>query len=255
MPRQTLQQQVEAFTRQSPLSIKRHLQRYYGSGGYWNLPRHPKMHWRGLLQPKTGDVHGLWRMDERLLPAVPASGRGSEFVPDHEAVLCHCKPIDDHWEPVGSENRYPDIPDRWDIYLLLTRQYNAIAFTGKTQAAIIRRTEATYRTILNLRDWESDPAGGLYRRTRVKSQLRRRLRRIPYQHEIERAHAKTALTYLGLKLPAKPNDRLKNWHKSVEQLGLTVEVATDIEPPSYRAMSDKMIREYRERYPERGFVI
>lgn len=251
MPLQTLQQQVEAFTRQHPLSIKHRLQPYPGSDSYRNLPRHPKMHWRGLLQPKTGKVHGKWLMDERLLPAAPKNSPRSEFVPDHEAVLCHCKPLDDQWEPVGSENRYSNIPDRRDIYLLLTRQYNAIAFTGKTQAAIIHRTEATYRTILKLRDWESDPAGGLYRRTRVKSQLRRRLRRIPYQHEIERAHAKTALTYLGLKFPAKPNDRLKNWHKSVEQLGLTVEVSTDIEPPSYRAMSTKMMKEYQERYPDR----
>lgn len=251
MTRQTLQQQVETFTQQRPLSIAHPLQCYLGSGSYSNLPRHPKMHWRGLLQPKTGAVHGQWLMDERLLPAVPASGRRSEFVCYNEAVLCHCKPIDDHWEPVGSENRYPDIPDRWDLYLLLTRQYNAIAFTGKTQAAIIHRTEATYRTILKLRDWESDPAGGLYRRTRVKSQLRRRLRRIPYAHEIERAHAKTALTHLGLKLPAKPNDRLKNWHKSIEQLGLTVEIATVVEPVKYRARSNKMIKEYRERYPDR----
>jgi len=255
MPRQTLQQQVEAFTSERRLSIAHPLQPYPASGCYASLPRHAKMHWRGLLQPETGAVNGRLMVDERLLPAVPASGRRSEFVPYDDAILCHCKPLDERWESVGSENRYPDVPDRWDIYLLMRHQYDAIAFAGKTLAAVIRRTESTYRMILNLRDWEADPNGGLYRGTRVKSQIRRRLGRIPYPHEIERAHAKTALTHLGLKLPGKPNQRRDAWPDLLRALGFEVEITTGLGPTRHTAMSYKMIRDYRERYPERdGYV-
>jgi hypothetical protein len=246
-----LKEQVEAFTNKTRLSIANPLQRYMSSRSYCNLPRHAKMHWRGLLQPKSGDVNGLWMLDERLLPAVPKSSRRSEFNPYDNAILCHCKPLDDRWEKVGSENRYPDVPDRWDIYLLMRHQYDAIAFTGKTLAASIRRTEATYRTILNLRDWETDPNGGLYRRSRVKSQLRRSLGRVPYLHEIERAHAKTALSFLGFKLPGKPKPRHDRWPDLLRDLGFEVVIADQIEPNRHVAMSTEMIDKYRERYPKR----
>ncbi|TWU18607.1 hypothetical protein [Allorhodopirellula heiligendammensis] len=255
MPRQTIQQQIDAFTSERRLSIAHPLQRYLGSGCCASLPRHAKLHWRGLLQPKSGAVNGRWMVDERLLPTVPPSGRKSEFEPHDEAILCHCKPLDDTHEKIGSENRYPDIPDRWDIYLLMRHQYNAIAFTGKKIAAVIRRTPATHRTILNLRDWETDPAGGRYRRTRVKSQLRRRLGRIPYPHEIERAHAKTALIHLGFKLPGKPKERHGSWPGLLKNLGFEVEITKGIGPTPHVAMSTKMISAYRERYPDReGYV-
>lgn len=115
----------------------------------------------------------------------------------------------------------------------------------------LARIAATYQTILKLRDWESDPAGGLYRRSRVKSQLRRRLRRTPYRHETERAHAKTALTHLGLNLPGKPNQRRDAWPDLLIALGFDVDVTDQVEPTRHVAMSDKKIVEYRERYPER----
>ncbi|MDA8745233.1 hypothetical protein N9N28_11415 [Rubripirellula amarantea] len=252
MPRLTLKEQVAAFTSENRLSIAHPLQRYLGSSCYANLPRHAKLHWRGLLQPKSGAVNGRFMVDERLLPDVPPNGRRSEFEPYNEAVLCHCKPLDDRWEKIGSENRYPDIPDRWDIYLLMRHQFAAIAFTGKTRAAIIRRNDATYRTILKLRDWEADPAGGLYRRTRVKSQLRRSLGRIAYPHEVERAHAKTALSFLGLKFPGKPEPRHEHWPDLLRDLGFSVEITEQIEPTRHVAMSDKMIKDYRERYPDRN---
>lgn len=251
MPYQSLQKQVDTFTSESPLSVAHPLNRYAASSSYRNLPRHSSLHWRGLFQPASGAVNGRFLVDERLLPGVPTGSRKTEFLPESDAILCHCKPLDDHWEPVGSENRYPDIPDRWDLYLLMRHQYAAIAFTGKTHAAIIRRTDATYRTILKLRDWEADPAGGLYRRTRVKSQLRRSLGRIPYPYEVERAHAKTALSFLGLKFPGKPKPRHKCWPDLLRNLGFDVEISVQVEPTRHVAMSDKMIKDYRERYPDR----
>ncbi|TWU06514.1 hypothetical protein [Stieleria varia] len=255
MSRKSLQEQVDAFTRESPLSIAHPLNRYAASDSYLNLPRHACMHWRGLLQPASGAVSGQFLVDERLLPGVPPGSRKSEFVPHHQAILCHCKPLNDQWEPVGSENRYPDIPDRWDIYLLMRHQYDAIAFTGKTHAAVIRRTDATHGTILKLRDWEADPSGGLYRRTRVKSQLHRRLGRNPYPYEIERAHAKTALTYLGYELPGKPKPRHKLWPERLRKLGFEVEIADVIEPARHVTMSIKQQREYQTRYPERYWYV
>lgn len=255
MPRPTLKEQVASFTNERWLSIAHPLQRYMGSDSYWNLPRHAKMHWRGFLQPASGAVNGKFQIDERLLPAVPPSGKRSEFEPYGDAILCHCKPLDDRWETVGSENRHPDVPDRWDIYMLMRHQYDAIAFTGKTLAAVIRRTEKTYRTILNLRDWENNPAGGKYRRSRVKSQLRRRLKRTPFHHEIERAHAKTALSHLGLKLPGKPNHRREAWPGLLSALGFDIELFKGVSPNNHTAMSDKMIREYHARYPNRTFYV
>ncbi|MCO8122611.1 hypothetical protein NHH03_12765 [Stieleria sp. TO1_6] len=255
MSRKSLHEQVAAFTNATRLSIAHPLNRYKASSSFVNLPRHANMHWRGLLQPRSGAVNGLFEVDERLLPPVPASGRKSEFEPYDDAILCHCKPLNDCWENIGSENRYPDIPDRWDIYLLMRHQYDAIAFTGKNRAAIIRRTDATYRTILKLRDWEADPAGGLYRRTRVKSQLRRRLGRNPYPYEIERAHAKTALTHLGYKLPGKPKPRHDDWPKRLRDLGFEIEIAKDIKPTRHVSMTIKQQRDYQERYPERGILI
>jgi hypothetical protein len=251
MSRATLKEQVQAFTGERRLSIANPLQRYVESKSYKNLPRHAKMHWRGLLQPASGAVLGRFQVDECLLPEVRAGRGASEFKPYEHAILCHCKPLDERWESVGSENRHCDVPDRWDIYLLMRHQYAEIAFTGKTLAAVIRRSERTYRTILNLRDWESDPAGGLYRRSRVKSQLRRRLHRVPFDHEVERAHAKTALAYLGLKLPGKPNHRREDWPGLLEKLGFEIDLNKDIAPTRHRAMSGRMIREYRERYPQR----
>ena len=251
MSRPTLKEQVEAFTGERRLSIAHPLQRYKASSSYWNLPRHAKMHWRGLLQSASGIVNGKFQIDERLLPAVPPNERRTEFEPYEPAILCHCKPLDDRWENTGSENRYPDVPDRWDIYLLMRHNYDAIAFTGKTLAAVIRRTEKTYRTILNLRDWESNGNGGQYRRSRVKSQLRHRLGRNPFHHEIERAHAKTALTHLGFKLPGKPNPRRQLWPDLLRVLGFEVELTEITEPTQHTGMSDKMIVEYRERYPQR----
>jgi len=248
---QTLKEQVDAFTDTRRLSIAHPLQRYAASTSFNNLPRHAIMHWRGLLQPSSGAVNGLWKIDERLLPGVPPGSRKSEFEPRHAAILCHCKPLDDSKEPVGSENRHSDVPDRWDIYLLMTHQYEAIAFTGKTLASIIRRTAATYQTILKLRDWEANADGGLYRRSRVKSQLRRSLGRTAYSYEIERAHAKTALSHLGLKLPDKPKARRQRWPDLLRELGFSVEVTDEVEPTKHRAMSSKMINDYRQRYPDR----
>jgi len=251
MSRETLREQVEAYVSEHRLSIAHPLQRYNASSQYSNLPRHAKMHWRGLLQPKAGIVSGMFQVDERLLPSVTPKSRKTEFVPHEAAVLCHCKPLDDRYKVVGSENRFPDVPDRWDIYLLMRHQYDAFAFAGERLAAIIRRTERTYRTILKLRDWESDANGGMYRRSRVKSQLRSRLGREPLFHEIERAHAKTALTYLGYQLPGKPNERRRAWPDLLRELGFEVEITEEIEPTKHTGMSHKMMQAYRERYPER----
>ncbi|MEO2013185.1 MAG: hypothetical protein ABGZ53_02325 [Fuerstiella sp.] len=211
------------------LSIKRGLTKYSASSSHRDLPRHPELHWRGLLFPDHGDVYGKFQPTEQLLPPVDPNSQRGEYNRGY-AILCHCKPFCDRSQPFGSENRYPDIPDRWDLYLLLQHQYDAIAFTGKTVGAIIRRTERSSPKIEELQQWETNPKGGRYRRTRVRSQLKNRLGRSPYPWEVERAHAKSALRYLKLKWTDKPNRRHQEWPHCLHKLGLETEISRDIKP-------------------------
>ncbi len=213
------------------LSIARGLTKYSASSSHRDLPRHPELHWRGLLFPNHGDVYGKFHPTEQLLPSVdPNSPQRGEYNRGY-AILCHCKPIDDQRHGRGSENRYPDIPDRWDLYLLLRHQYDAIAFTGKSIGAIIRRTDRSCQLVERLQEWETERDGGRYRRIRVASQLKKKLGRTPYPMEVERAHAKSALRALDLRWPGKPTIRHQEWSECVRKIGLETEISRDVKPP------------------------
>lgn len=233
-------QRVREFTGGMPLSFARPINRYGSTTAVGGLPRHRDLHWRGLWHPASGRVYGKFSPFDDLLECVPPRSRRKPFEPWDGSILCHSKPIDDAREPVGSESRYPDIPDRLDVYLLLRHQFDAIAFAGRTIAATIRRTEETFSTILQLREWELDREGGRYRRTRGRSQLARSLAREPTRTEIERQHAASALRAIGLKWPRKPNDRQRQWKQCLIDLGLTVEVTSDLAPLRHRATSLEM---------------
>ena len=231
---------VHEFTNAKPLSIARALNRYGSTETAKGLPRHSNLHWRGLWHPESGRVYGQFSTDDALLPTVPTGSRRKEFEPWDGSILCHCKPVDDSREPVGSESRYPDIPDRLDIYLLLRHQYDAIAFAGRTIAAEIRRTQETYPTILKLREWEEDRSKGRYRRSRGQSQLERSLGRKPTRTEIERQHATSALRATRLKWPRKPTERHAKWVECLRELGLAVETSSELPQIKHRATSTEM---------------
>lgn len=243
MTSQTVEEQVHAFTHNPHLSIAKPLQKYAQASRVIDLPRHASLHWRGLWQPNLGHVHGRFRPFDELLPAVPVNSRRTEFTTSEAAVLCHCKPFDDRKQPVENESLYPDIPDRLDLYFLLRHQFDAIAFVGKTLAAIIRRTDETYPTILRLRDWEADRNGGRYRRVRGRSQLRRTLGREPTNLQIERQHAISALRAIGLCWPGNPKLRHKQWVECLSMIGLSAEISKDLGPTQHRAISTEMQQE------------
>jgi hypothetical protein len=244
----TLKEQVDLFTGSRRLSIAHPLIHYARTQSFTELPRHSDFHWRGLWQPDPGYVHGMFSESDDLLPAVAGKSRRKEFVPYCEAVLCHNKPIDSRYPRRGCESKYPDIPDRLDIYFLLRHQYSAIAFAGRTIAAIIRRTEDSYPAILRLRDWEADRASGRYRRSRGRSQLRRAMGREPDQMTVDRQHANSALRALGLVWPGKPSDRHKQWADCLRGIGLAVETSADLGPIRSRVTSREDQEEMREYY-------
>ncbi len=240
MTKATDSELVQEFTKGTPLSIARPLNQYASTTMVGGLPRHLDLHWRGLWHPTAGHVYGQLSPCDDLLDNVPAHSRRKEFEPWDGLVLCHCKPLDDSREPVGSESRYPDIPDRLDIYLLLRHQYDAIAFAGRTIAAEIRRTQETYLTILKLRDWENDRSGGRYRRSRGQSQLERSHGRKPTRTEIERQYANSALRAIGLEWPRKPTERHEQWVKRLSNLGLAIKTTSELAPIKHRATSTRM---------------
>lgn len=248
---QTPKEQVDVYTHNPPLSIARRLNHYATAKSFTELPRHRQLHWRGLWQPSSGHVHGKFSECDDLLPPVPANSRKREFALYSDAVLCHSKPIDATFMPARSESRYPDIPDRLDIYLLLRHQYNAIAFAGQKIAAVIRRTEDSYPVILQLRDWEADRTSGRYRRSRGRSQLRRTLGREPTQMAVDRQHATSALRALGLLWPGKPKERHEQWADCLRAIGLTVETSADLGPIRHRATSTEMQEEMAEYFKMR----
>lgn len=206
----------------------RKLQRYMGITSARRLPRHQHLHWRGLWFKAAGTAYGRYWHDASLLPEPQSAGPSGDATLDSQAVLCHCKPIEDSRAKAGSESRFPDIPDRLDIYLLLRGQFNAFAFSGATVAATIRRTERAIPYIQKLCDWESDRDGGRYRRCRAASQLQRRLGRSPDRYEVELAHAKSALKLLGFQLPGRPRLRAVAWQEQLNKLGLDVEIDTGV---------------------------
>ncbi len=203
---------------------RRPLNKYKPASIASDLPKHETRHWRGLWIPKENRLLGRFAADDEFLPLAQPESRKTRFVPPPETILCHSKPSGDSSIVVGSESRFPDIPDRLDIYFLLRHQFHAIAFNGKRIGAVIRRTQKTNTKINQLHAWENERSTGKYRKTRARAQFRNRKGFEPPELELERIVAVSALRYLGLKWPGKPNERKKRWVKNLEILGLTVEV-------------------------------
>lgn len=225
-------EQVSRFLSSAPLRFRhRPPSDPKGFRRYWkhpvdftNLPRHPTSHFRGVLIPGHS-TYGMFLDSAEMLPQFFPRKHRREFVPWEGAVLVHCKPLDHEDNRVrsghpGDENRFPDIPDRWDIYLLLRHQFDSFAFTGATMAAMICRTERSWRAILQLRDWEQS-SRGRNRYNRIKRRLEK-LGQQPTEYQVWRSYAASALRHLGLSWPGKPNERRAAWVHCVQALGLVV---------------------------------
>jgi hypothetical protein len=169
-----------------------------------NLPRSNTMHFRGFLcEGRTLLGRQIWT-PEMLLP--PEEGKQT-FDPYPGTILCHTKPMKD---------RFVDIPDRWDIYMLLRYKLVHFGFAGKDVVAKITRTEKSWPTILKLRDWEKSHP---YRRSRLKA-----LYPNDPCYTIEQRYAESAMRAIGLEWPGKPNHRKREWPKCFRDIGLDVEI-------------------------------
>ena len=244
---EALLKQVHDSWESSSLTIRGGLHHYQPAKHAGALPRHTTAHWRGLWEPNTGILRGRYFGCDDLLPSLVSNNPDFGFQDWESHVLCHSKPLDDRGKPVGCEGRYPDIPDRLDIYILLRHRFNAIAFSGRSRAAVIRRTEATYPTILKLRDWESSRESGRYRRSRGRSQLRRALNREPTRTELERQHATSALRAVGLRWPRNPKERALQWLECLGAIGLTVDLTTELAPMRYYDISRRIQTQLSEK--------
>ena len=187
-----------------------------------SLPRHADWHWRGIWNQTTQKVLGPYFPKDQLLEETHSARSGKDFVNDW--TLCHNKPLKPAEGVLRGDSRYPDIPDRLDVYLLVASQFSSFAFSGDKQGAVIRCTPATAETIQRLRDWESDATKGRYRRTRGRAQLQKRRGRSPSSLEIEHQFARSALRAAGLVWPRNPRERAKKWPECLRQLGLHVEL-------------------------------
>lgn len=168
------------------------------------LPQSETMHFRGFLS----EGRTLWGRQswtpEMLLPPKPGA---QTFDPFPGSILCHTKPMKD---------RFVDIPDRWDIYMLLRYKLKDFGFAGKNVVAKITRTEATWPTILKLRDWEESHP---YRRSRLKA-----LYPNDPPYAIDERYSESAMRAIKLKWPGKPNHRKREWPKCFRDIGLDVEI-------------------------------
>ena len=168
------------------------------------LPRSDTLHFRGFLS----EGQTLWGRQswtpEMLFPPEPGA---QKFDPYFGSILCHTKPLRD---------RYVDIPDRWDIYMLLRYKLVHFGFAGKNAVAKITRTEKTWPTILKLRDWEESHP---YRVNRLKALYSK-----APSYEIEQRYAESAIRAIGLEWPGKPNHRKREWPKCFRDIGLEVEI-------------------------------
>ena len=232
----TIVDQVEQYLSSQRLLLPRlQLWNEGTNGGYrkgpvdfTNIPRSPHRHFRGIMV-EGGRTFGRFGENAAMLPLFdPKKHMSPPFDPRDETVLVHCKPLhhpDDRMgcltDKLGDENRYPDIPDRLDLLLLLRHQFDAIAFTGRTTAAKITRSEKTWPTILKLRDWEQSPSGR-HRFNRIKHRMEK-LGQKPPEYEVWRRYAATALRHVGLHWPDKPRLRMRKWPDSLSEIGLTVE--------------------------------
>lgn len=196
---------------------------------FTNIPRSDTRHFRGIMIEGSRS-YGRFRATPELLPIYDSSKHCYPFDLISDAILVHCKPLN-HLdnregtldEKLGDENRYPDMPDRLDIYLLLKHRLSSIAFTGPAVAAKISLGGCTLPTIERLAEFEASRKGQ-QRYNRIKYRLQS-LGLQPQHHEIMRSYASTALRAVGLEWPDKPRVRHRQWPASLERIGLAVETS------------------------------
>ncbi len=188
------------------------------------LPTDATRHWRGVWNPEWGRVYGRYDASDRLLSELAPGSNSVSWLTGECWTLCHSKPRTCAHAVRGDEARYPDVPDRLDIFLLLTTQFESIAFAGVKMAAVIRRSPRTVKTLEILDEWLKDPDGGLYRRSRGRAQQRRRWQRTPTSMELDRQTARSALWAIRLEWPGKPRDRERDWPSCLDKIGLDVEL-------------------------------
>jgi len=193
------------------------------------LPRDLSRHWRGVRNERGKRVYGRFDAGDVLLPEYADPRKKADWLAGDSWTLCHNKPISSPSKVRGDESRFPDIPDRLDLFFLLTTQFESIAFVGLRRAAIIRRNHETAPALEKLAEWLKDPARGKYRKTRGRAQLRTRRQCVPTEHELRCQFARSALRAAGLRWPGKPRDREREWPDCLRELGLTVEL-TDAPP-------------------------
>lgn len=170
---------------------------------FWAVGNSPVWHFRALLE--EGELLlGKFQPTPSLLPP-PKFPRTTSYEVRATTILCHAKPTTDP---------FADIPDRWDIYLLLRHQFNRFGFVGANCRAMISKSEKTWATILELRNWELEHP---YRRNRL-------LAKHPNapEYEIEKRYAESALRAIKLEWPRKPYDRHRDWPKCLRDIGLDV---------------------------------
>lgn len=221
-------------TPSTPRPLLRHLhfrtgdlQRYANTPEVIGLPRDLSQHWRGIWNTLERRVYGRFNAEDVLLPESGDRRNNAGWLTGDSWTLCHNKPISSSSVVRGDESRFPDIPDRLDLFFLLVSQFKSIAFVGVRKAAMIQRnneTIETKRAMEKLVDWLNDPARGKYRKSRGRAQLRRRRRSVPTEQEVLRQFARSALRAAGLRWPRKPRDREREWPNCFRELGLTVEL-------------------------------
>lgn len=168
------------------------------------LPFHPDCHFRGILWLEHC-IYGRVQSDAAPLP--PASDGewySFDFNPERHTLI-HCKPTSD---------RFSDVPDRSDLYLLYRSTATQIAVAGKRQAAMITKGEQSQDFFDRLIEWEQSHP---YRRQRLEA-------RYPTlaSWQIQERYAESALRGLGLRWPGKPHERRREWPKCLEEIGLQV---------------------------------
>ncbi len=212
---------------------RRNLNRYGNTLSVIGLPRDLTLHWRGIWHTSEGRVFG--RFDDRdvVLQERAYDRRQPPKLSGDSWILCHNKPIRCTSVARGDEARFPDIPDRLDLFFLLVSQFESIAFVGLRTAAVISRCHHTDGAMARLADWLRDPDRGKYRQSRGRAQLKRRRRCVPPDRDVYRQFARSALRAAGLRWPGKPRDREREWPDCLKELGLSVE-QTDAPPFSPR---------------------
>lgn len=166
------------------------------------LPNHPTCHFRGVLWLGIC-IYGRVQLDATPLPPGGA-WHSFDFNPEHH-TLVHCKP---------TEDRFSDVPDRSDLYLLCRSTVTQLAIAGKTQAAMITKGPQSPSFFDRLIDWElSHP----YRRQRLKAKYPKLA-----SWQVEERYSQSALRAIGLQWPGKPHERRRDWPECLREIGLEI---------------------------------